>query len=253
MLKKNEYLKIIKVRDLQISEYKQNIEELESDIKEKNKKISLLQQQLEDTIHEETKLSTESDDILHRIAQDFGTIISSLDTDQKLSEFASDLVPSILDMRKQINQNLNNKEGLIIQMTNGNHKTFVKLLKYFKITHQLDYFALRSLASSDEKDIKILLQNSFPQNLKGFYFNTSAKYMINICGYIEGLTKCLPRITGEVGLNQFALKNSEFSSIIKAAHNSKRVWVINSKMNKDSPFNFSIHKPYKTTFLGIEG
>lgn len=50
MLKKNEYSKIIQVRDLQISEYKQNIEELESDIKEKNKKISLLQQQLEDTV-----------------------------------------------------------------------------------------------------------------------------------------------------------------------------------------------------------
>ena len=43
MLKKNEYLKIIKVKDLQISEYKQNIEELESDIKEKNQKISQLQ------------------------------------------------------------------------------------------------------------------------------------------------------------------------------------------------------------------
>ena len=142
-LKESELREIIKVRDIQLIQYKQQVDELISNIQIKEDKIVVLQQQLEETNsikeeskNEEVKQNHKSDEVLSRLAQDFGTIIDLMDTDEKLSTFVSELVPTISEVKEQLNDKVDGYGGLCIDMNEKDDKNLMKLLKYIKITNK---------------------------------------------------------------------------------------------------------------------
>ena len=255
-LQESELKQIISVRDDQKGQLHQQIDGLISSIQEKEDKINTLEQQLEQTgVDEDTIQSNEgrqasmSDELVSRLGPDFEAFINliGMNSDQKLSMYASDLVFAISGVKQQLDARIGVNKTLDIDMSKEEDKKFVKLLKYIKLPY-LRNIQLEKLGEKEE-DIVELMTNSFPYILGGLNFIPTLKERISADYYMEGLAKCLPSVNGQTLINGLTVKSSQFNTLIKSLHNSRTVYITNFLIYKDELYDFCISQPYKIAVL----
>ena len=174
------------------------------------------------------KQTTEKEEVMTKLTQNFIANIDLLSTDEQLSKLISTVPSVVIKVKEQLE-----KENLfLIDMTKAHDIRILTFFSFFKITHQTDFIVLRNWSEND-KDIIRFLNNSLTSTLKAFDFNLGSKgdlyssvelkNCINIDAYMDGLIQCIPNITIALVINNCEMSQTQFSTIIKSAHKVQSV------------------------------
>ncbi|CAI2381551.1 unnamed protein product [Moneuplotes crassus] len=121
-------------------------------------------------------------------------------------------------------QKYTSKSKFVIDLSVGYHLEF--LFQIRKRMPDLDKFIIKNIPSDRKGDVKVFLQNYFPQSLNTFCFNIGAdKYAIGL--YMNELKMCCQRVLKEIRIHDFDIRQKNFVSLLSLCKTKDSLIFIN--------------------------